>query len=54
MNKQVSLVVLIVGLALVLSSFVVTSSQRTIALMCGGVVYIVIGGYGLSRKSRDI
>ena len=64
MNQQMSLVVFVVGLSLIIYGigasnsfsfdvsriFTGSPADRTIALMCGGAVFTVLGGYGLSRQ----
>ncbi len=50
MNRKISLGVLIVGSVLILCGFFAISVQRTIAFTCGGIAYIILGGYGLLQR----
>ncbi len=68
MNKSISLAVLVVGIVLIIYGLAASDSfssgfsrlftgaptERTIALLCGGAVFVVLGGYGLSRRSDQI
>ena len=63
-NRQISLVVLVVGIVLIIYGigasgsfssdvsriFTGSPTEKTIALLCGGFVFAVLGGYGLSRR----
>ncbi len=65
MNKPISLIVLITGIMVIFYAIAIPASscsdiskifldlltQRTIVLLCGGAVYIALGGYGLARRA---
>lgn len=64
MNRSISVVVLLGGIALVFYGISVAGSfcsdiprifsdwltQRTMALLCAGAIFIALGGYGASRR----
>lgn len=64
MNRTISLVIFVVGIALIIYGigasnsfssdfsriFTGSPTQKTIVLLCGGAVFAALGGYGLSRR----
>jgi hypothetical protein len=68
MNRVISIAVLIVGIVLIIYGLAASDSvssglsrlltgsptQKTIALLCSGAVFAVLGGYGLTRPSDKI
>lgn len=68
MNKQVSLVVLAVGIVMILycvgasspfglvssGTFAGSPAQKILAIFCAGAVFTSLGGYGLLRRPYGI